>query len=240
MARMKHYFGMVFSFRRYGLLRMGASLLWLGSLSVSAQDSDALIGRWLSAQTNIQTWTAAFTQTRSLKSFTQPLVSTGQVWFATPNRFRWELMHPGHTIAVRAADQMLVIYPKLKRVEKYPLTGTQMGQWKETLSLLEAGFPGSRQEMESRFKIASATVADNVCETTLVPKSATARRMMPQIKIAFSTTNFLLRATELQFADGSTMRNEFAEGKLNIPVEPEMFAPALDNTYKVVEPLKPK
>lgn len=202
-------------------------------------DSDALVGRWLSAQTNIQTWTAAFIQTRTLKSFAQPLSSTGQVWFAAPHRFRWELGKPAQTIAVRAAEEMLVIYPRLKRVEKYPFSDTK-GQWKETLSLLEAGFPGSRVELESRFKIASVLMQGDVCEMALVPKSAAARRMMPEIKIGFGTNDFLLRSTELRFADGSTMRNEFHAAKLNEAFADTIFAPTLDATYKVVEPLREK
>ena len=200
---------------------------------------EALVSRWLSAQTNVQTWTAAFTQTRTLKSFTQPLSSTGQVWFAAPNLFRWELGKPAQTIAVRAAEEMLVIYPRLKRVEKYPFSDTK-GQWKETLSLLEAGFPGSRVELESRFKIASVLIQRDVCDMTLVPKSAAARRMMPEIKIAFGTNDFLLRSTELRFADGSTMRNDFHAAKVNEKFEDALFTPFLDASYKVVEPLRGK
>ena len=43
--------------------------------------------------------------------------------------------------------------------------------------------------------------------------------MMPQITVAFGTNDFILRATELRFADGSTMRNEFTNPKLNPPID---------------------
>ena len=59
------------------------------------------------------------------------------------------------------------------------------------------------------------TVTGDVCELTLQPKSATARKMMPQIKIAFSTKDASLRSTELQFADGSIMRSDFKNPQLN-------------------------
>jgi hypothetical protein len=79
-----------------------------------------------------------------LKSLIQPLTGTGRVWFAAPNRFRGSWAIPAQTIAVRQPDEMAVIYPRLKRVEKYPLAGAQNGPWKETLALLEAGFHGTR------------------------------------------------------------------------------------------------
>lgn len=213
------------------------AVLVLSACSIRAENVDALVSRWLANQTNIQTWSADFAQTRSLKSLTQPLVSTGQVWFAAPNRFRWELGKPAQTIAVRQPEQMLVIYPKLKRVEKYPLNGTA-GPWRDALALLEAGFPRNRAEMEARFNIQSTEIKDGVCELTLVPKSSAARKMMSQIKIAFDTTTFLLRATELRFADGSTMRNDFENPKLNEKLPEELFHPDLPADWKIAEPLK--
>src|SRR5436190_174385 len=88
-----------------------------------AGGASSFLGAWLNSQTNIQTWSAEVIQTRALKSLTQPLTASGHVWFAAPNRFRWELGNPPQTIALRQPEQMLVIYPKLKRVEKYPLIG---------------------------------------------------------------------------------------------------------------------
>src|SRR5436190_8655940 len=106
--------------RRYFLLL----LLGVGGTTFAARgaETNSPLTAWLAAQPNIRTWSADFIQTRALKSLTQPLTATGQVWFAEPNRFRWELGHPPQTIAVRAPSELLVIYPRLKRVERYPLS----------------------------------------------------------------------------------------------------------------------
>lgn len=219
------------------LFFLTVSLVFLGAAQLRADDSSALVSRWLVNQTNIHTWSADFLQTRALKSLTQPLTATGHVWFAAPDRFRWELGNPAQTIAVRQPEQMLVIYPKLKRVEKYALNNAA-GPWRDALALLEAGFPRDRAELESRFTIQSTDIKNGVCELTLQPKSSTARRMMSQIKIAFDTSDFLLRATELKFADGSTMRNDFNHSKLNDTLAPALFFPTIDPGFKIVEPLK--
>ncbi len=203
----------------------------------AAETSPGLI-RFLSAQTNLQTWSADLVQIRQLKTLTQPLTSTGHVWFAAPNRFRWEIGSPAQTIAVRGGDEMLVIYPRLKRVEKYPLNGEKMGQWKDTLALLEAGFPRSQADLERQFKVVSVTATNDVNIALLQPKSASARRMMPQITLTFATNDFQLRATELQFGDGSTMRNEFRNAELNPKLDALVFAPQLDADFKIVEPMK--
>jgi outer membrane lipoprotein-sorting protein len=196
------------------------------------------VSAWLAAQTNIQTWSADFVQTRTFKSLTQPLTESGHVWFAAPNRFRWELGNPAKTIAVRATEELLVIYPRLRRVERFPLNGQQTGPWRDALALLEAGFPRSASELEAQYNLVSQTVKDGTGQLVLQPKSASARRIIPKIEIAFDTKEFSLRSTELQFADGSSMRNDFKNAVLNPKIEADTFAPPIANDYKVVEPLK--
>ena len=207
------------------------------SALAQSQDLNALLSAWLNSQTNIQTWSADFTQIRTLKALTQPLTSTGHVWFAAPNRFHWELGHPPQTIAVRDADQLMVIYPKLKRAERYSLGGAAATEWKDTLALLDAGFPRSHAEVESRFNILSQQTANGIHTLTLQPKSETARKFMPQIKISFDTNSFALHSTELQFQDGSTMENIFANPQLNPQIDDQLFHPTVEG-YKIVEPFK--
>jgi outer membrane lipoprotein-sorting protein len=220
------------------------SILLLGLKSLTAANSVAAeaspeVSSWLAAQANIQTWSADFVQTRSLKTLTQPLKESGHVWFAAPNRFRWELGHPVKTMAVRAPQEMFLFYPRLKRVERYPLTEAA-GPWREAMGLLEAGFPRSQAEMESRFNLKSQRINGAQCELVLQPKSAAARKMMPQIAITFDTKTHALLATELEFADGSKMRNDFSNPVLNPKLEDAMFAPEIPSDFKVIEPLKKK
>jgi outer membrane lipoprotein-sorting protein len=199
--------------------------------------TNSVVSAWLAVQTNITAWEADFVQTRTLKTLTQPLMATGHVWFAAPSRFRWELGNPPQTIAVRAPADLYVAYPRLKRVERYPLSG-ENGAWRDVLSLLEAGFPRSQAALDSQYNILGQKTSNPVCELTLQPKSAAARRLMPQIKIGVDTSNSSLRWTELQFADGATLRNDFKNPVLNPPVNEQSFVYQPPPDYKIVEPLK--
>ena len=227
---------------RICLLLAGVCFL-VGWWSLGASDQaadDALLTGWLNAQTNIQTWEADFVQTRSLKSLTQPLTATGHVWFAAPNRFRWEITSPSHTIALRRAAEMLVLYPELKYGERYALDSDKAREWKDTLALLDAGFPRSREQVESRFRILSQSTANGVHEITLQPRAEAARRIVPEIKIGFDAANFALRSTELQFADGSTMQNVFTNAILNPKIDESEFNPQIGPDWKMTEPFKGK
>jgi outer membrane lipoprotein-sorting protein len=133
------------------------------ALSVHAAEASLspAVEHWLQAQTNLHTWSADCLQTRSLKSLTQPLTANGRVWFSAPNQFHWELGNPPQTIAVRAKSGLLVIYPRLKRVESYPLAGDQGGPFHDALALLEAGFPRSQQQLSAQFSLLSEQATTN-------------------------------------------------------------------------------
>jgi outer membrane lipoprotein-sorting protein len=197
-----------------------------------------LVDRWCAGQTNIQTWSADLIQTRSLKVLSQPLVSGGRVWVAMPDRFRWELGQPAQTIALRQPGQLMLIYPRLKRAEKYPLNDTRPAPWKDALALLDASFPKSRAELESRFRVQSVTQTNSTVQLVLQPRSAAARKFITEIQISFRTNDYLPAATELIFSDGSSMRNDFTNSVLNAPLDAGLFEAKLDANFTVAEPLR--
>jgi outer membrane lipoprotein-sorting protein len=213
-------------------------LFGLLALVARAADPSAMLDRWCTAQTNIQTWSADVTQTRSLKVLAQPLVATGKVWVMVPHRFRLEIGQPALTIALRQPDQLLLIYPRLKRAEKYPLHDAQPGPWKDALALLEASFPRSRAELETRFRVLSMRQTDSLVDLTLQPKSAAARKFLTEIQVSFRTNDFSPSATELRFSDGSSMRSDFTHPVINGPLDQRLFEPKLDPDFAVVEPLR--
>jgi outer membrane lipoprotein-sorting protein len=239
-ARLFRLFGFVsdFGFRISDFFLLLGFLLLFFSWNARCVEPDSALDRWLSAQTNLHTWSADLIQTRSLKVLSQPLVSTGRVWVVLPDRFRWELGQPAQTIALRQGTTLSVIYPRLKRVEKYPLDEKQPGPWRDALALLDASFPRSRAELESRFRMVSMTVTNAVWELALEPKSASARRFMNRIVVGLHTNDFLLTSTELRFSDGSIMRNDFTNAVLNQPLDASRFEAKIEPGFTVVEPLR--
>jgi len=230
-------FGFVSGFGlRTSAFRAFALLLFFLPTLLRAADTNAVLAAWLAAQTNVSTWSAEFIQTRSLKALNQPLVSTGRVWFAKPNRFRWELGQPAQTIAVRDEELLQVIYPRLKRAERYPLADGKSGPLGEALGLLDAGFPRSRADFDARFRVASLETINGAWCFGLQPATASARRMLPSIQVTLEKKTFLLLANELVFPDGSRMRNDFSNPTLNAAFAPDVFKPALGDDFKVVAP----
>jgi len=167
----------------------------------------------------------------------QPLVATGHLWFAKSNRFRWELGSPAQTIALRDEKQMWVVYPQLKRAERYPLTGSGSGEWRDMLSLLDAGFAHDRADFDSRFRILSLTQTSNSWLLVVQPRSAGARKMMRELWFGIATNDFSLAMNALVFADGSTLSNDFTNAVANPSLDEKLFEWKPPADFKVTEPL---
>jgi outer membrane lipoprotein-sorting protein len=207
--------------------------------ALRADETDAVLTAWFAAQANLHTWTADFVQTRTLKALTQPLVVNGRIAFAVPHEFRWELGRPARTVAIRNGDDMFVVYPLLKRAEHYSLGADTPQQWRDTMALLQTGFPHDRREFEAQFQILSLTQTNGAWRLALRPKSAFARQMMPELRLGLATNDFALVSTELIFVDGSTMRSDFTNALLNPPLDPSRFQWTPPADFKVTNPMTP-
>jgi outer membrane lipoprotein-sorting protein len=228
--------------RGLGALRArGGAAGWLvaGAAALQAADTNAFLTAWLDAQRGLRTWSASFTQTRALAALREPLRTPGRLWFAAPDRFRWELGEPPQTIALRRTNELWVIYPRLKRAERYPLSAAGGEAWRDALALLDAGFPGSRTEFEARFRLLGLAETNGLTTVRLEPRRAPARKFMREIRLTLRASDLGLVANELHFADGSRLRNDFTNAVANAPIPPERFEPALPADARVVEPAQP-
>jgi len=92
--------------------------------------------------------------------------------------------------------------------------------------------------MEKNFQLLSATATNATLQITLQPRSEAARRFIGQVVIAFHTNDFTIAATEMKFADGSKLHNDFTNVVLNAPVDEKLFTAELPAGFTVSEPLK--
>jgi outer membrane lipoprotein-sorting protein len=215
---------------------LAAVLFVLASAQLRAADTNAVLEGWFASQAAVHTLSADFVQTRTLKTLVQPLTATGRLWFEPPSQFRWELGRPAQTVALRHADEMFVIYPRLKRAEHYPMGAAAPREWRDAMSLLDAGFPRTRKEFETQFQIQSLVETNGTWLMSLQPRGAAVREIMPELRVMLSTNTFFLAGTELVLVDGSRMRNDFTNTVVNAPLDEKMFQWQAPADFKVTEP----
>jgi len=203
---------------------------------VHAAGTNAVLESWFAAQANVKTISTDFVQTRHLKTLVQPLTAKGHLWFAFPDQFRWELGQPAQTIAVRSADDMWVVYPLLKHAERYPLGASAPREWRDAMSILDAGFPRTRKEFDTQFQLRSLTESKGNWVLDLQPRSAGARQFMPDLQVDLATNDFSLTGNKLVFLDGSEMRSEFTNLQVNVPFDKNLFHWTPPTDFTVTQP----
>jgi len=218
-------------------LFMITGLLCCLAFSARATQDMALLDAWLARQVAVKDWTADVIQTRKIKALVHPLQAQGHVWFRQPNQFRWQLGTPPRTIAVRTQQELLVVYPQLKQIERYPFDDITDPAMQQALALLEVGFPANAEHFHARYELLSVNTTTLVHQFELQPKDEQARRLLARVRLDVSTGDLILMATELEFPDGSTMRNAFSHHKLDTEIDASLFHIDAQG-YQVVEPLQ--
>jgi outer membrane lipoprotein-sorting protein len=84
----------------------------------------------------------------------------------------------------------------------------------------------------------SLAETNGIFEFRIQPVAAGARRMISGILLAVRTNDFQLQASELVLADGSVVRNEFQNVRINAKHEANTFTPPITGEFKIVEPWK--
>jgi outer membrane lipoprotein-sorting protein len=116
------------------------------------------------------------------------------------------------------------------------LTGGKDGPWRNSLTLLEAGFPQRQGQLEQQFQVLATESQGSNTLVRLRPKSAKARRWVTGIRVTLSSDELNLLATELDFADGSQLRNEFHGAVINANISPNQLHAEIPEGYTVTQP----
>ena len=234
-----HRFQFTLRVLRHPLYAVGTCLLLTANqVSAQAGDPTKMLDAWLEKQAQVKSWSADVVQSRKLQALVHALESRGRVWFVQPNRFRWQLGDPPRTIAVRTEHELVVSYPRLKQLERYPLNDAIDPSWRQALALLEVGFPSDPERFHAAYELLSAIAMDQVWQFELRPSAEAALRLIERVRIEVSSEDFTLLTTELQFPDGSTMRNTFTRHELNIDLDKALFDIDVGEDVQVVSPLE--
>jgi hypothetical protein len=130
----------------------------------------------------------------------------------------------------------VLLYPQLRRAEVYSLTGAKEGPWRSSLTLLEAGFPQQPGQLEKQFEILGTASEGTNTIVRLKPKSREARRWVTGVRVTLADESLALQATELEFADGSQLRNDFRNSRINPEVLAHQLTASIPSEYTVAHP----
>jgi outer membrane lipoprotein-sorting protein len=219
-----------------------STVLVLWSISSLGAQGDEPSGKgaldaWLAHQEKVKTWTADVKQTRQLKALKRALTTPGRIWFAGHHQFRWELGDPVRTLAFRRDQELLVLYPQLRRAEKYEFASVKEPAMQQARLLMDVGFPAEPNEFHSLYELLSHSETETEHLLKLRPRDEQAREVLTELKLKIRKADWALLSTEMSFPDGSGMSNTFSNHQFNVALPAHILEPDLKD-YTLVEPLK--
>lgn len=133
---------------------------------------------------------------------------------------------------------MLIAYPNLQRAEHYNLNQQTAGPMRDAMILMEAGFPRGQKALLENYTLSAESDTNGLCHITLKPHKTAGQRMVASVLLTFQTNSFLLTGTEIEFVDGSQLKNSFFDGQSNTPLPEDTFSTNFVEGYTITQPLK--
>jgi outer membrane lipoprotein-sorting protein len=214
---------------------LSISLLALAlPLGAAAPPDVTPVKKWLARQDEFRNVQADFTQTRSLRALRSPIAVPGHLCFSTPNSLRWELGDPPKTVVLRKGETYLLIQPAKKKAQRLSAGSVAQEGGSRGFAMMEFPLAKDFPEFNRKFEILAVDTEGHHCHLEILPRDAQARKFLSALKIDFDTATGHMLSFEMATKDGSSMRNEFSNVRVNQKIDRRIFEYDLTG-YEVVD-----
>jgi chaperone LolA len=209
-------------FNRYSFLFLLLLLLPapLRAEPLSPADLKALLGRIREKRAAAPQVQADFQEEKNVKMLNKPIVSSGKIWFQSPNKFRREAKGTSPSITVSDGQQLWIYYPKFHSAEHYSL-GKR--------SPLDAGISAitaslNLENVEATYHISATKEVDGF-QMQLLPRNPSMKRFLQTFTIRMNNELQVIR-TEMVQPNGDRIVTTYSnESRGAIPTSTFEFTP---------------
>jgi len=192
----------------------------LTCITDGAPVSEAELKNLLAAIRQNRSTQADFQEQRVILLMKNPVMSSGTVWFQSPNKFRREVKGNSPSITVSDGRDLWIYYPNFKSAERYPLgKGSPLDA---TVAAINSAL--NLENIESSFNV-TATKSDNGNELQLLPRTAAMKRVFQKLELRINS-EFRVERTDMLLPNGDRIVTTYSNQKrAAIPASTFEFKP---------------
>src|SRR2546430_5366282 len=153
-------------------------LVSLTCVASSAPVSEADLNNLLARIRENRSTQADFQEERVIRLMKKPIVSSGEVWFQPPNKFRREVKGNSPSLTVSDGHQLWIYYPNFKSAERYSLG--KRSPLDSVIAAINSAL--NLEDVENTFAI-NATKIDNGYELELTPRTPSMKRVFQKLNL---------------------------------------------------------
>ena len=176
----------------------------VASFAESAPLSESDLKNLLTGIRANRTTQADFQEERVMRLMKKPIVSSGQISFQPPNKFRREVKGNSPSVTVSDGRQLWIYYPNFKSAERYPLG--KSSPLDSTVAAINSAL--NLENIENTFQI-NATKSDKGYDLTLLPRTASMKRVFQKLDLHINE-NLLLERTDMLLPNGDRIVTSYS------------------------------
>lgn len=186
----------------------------------SAPLSEAELKNLLAGIRQNRSTQADFQEERVMRLMKKPIVSSGKVWFQSPNKFRREVKGSSPSLTVSNGRELWIYYPNFKSAERYPLgKGSPLDS---TVAAISSSL--NLENVENTFQI-SARRIDNGYELTLTARAAGMKRVFQKLDLRIND-QLRVERTDMLLPNGDRIVTTYSnQTRTTVPSSTFEFTP---------------
>jgi outer membrane lipoprotein carrier protein len=163
---------------------------------------------------------ADFQEERVIRLMKKPVMSSGTVWFQSPNKFRREVKGNSPSVTVSDGRDLWIYYPNFKSAERYPLgKGSPLDA---TVAAINSAL--NLENIETSFNV-TATKSENGHELALLPRTAAMKRVFQKLDLRINN-QFRVGRTDMLLPNGDRIVTMYSnQTRASIPPSTFEFEP---------------
>jgi len=172
----------------------------------------------VSKQSNdIKTLSSNFVQTKYIKMMKGAAISSGTLYYLTPDVLKWEYRTPYNYIILFKDNKLLINDDGYKTVTD--LKSNKL--YEKLVTLISGSINGKLLEDKKNYEV-SYFKTTNLISAVIVPKDNSIREMFNQIILLFDR-NFVVITVRLMEESGDYTEINFKNIRINLPLNPATF-----------------
>ena len=202
------------------LLYATSAVVTLTSSAGAAPLSEGELKNLLASIRQNRSTQADFQEERVIRLMKKPVVSSGTVWFQTPNKFRREVKGNSPSVTVSDGRELWIYYPNFKSAERYPLgKGSPLDA---TVAAINSAL--NLENIETSFNV-TATKTENGHELQLLPRTAAMKRVFQKLDLRIND-KFRVERTDMLLPNGDRIVTTYSnQTRAPIPSSTFEFKP---------------
>lgn len=200
------------------VLFMALGLFATAQTPLSEAQSNEIMASLTKTASSMQTMQCRFVQSKTMSMLAEPSVSEGKMYFASPDRLRWEYVKPYAFVLVVNGERIV----KITDGQAEALDGNSGRMYQGITSMIMGSASGKKLFDATTFDI--VLYDDGACwKAEMTPKRRDMKRMFSQLVFHFDKKTQVIDHVEFLDPKGDNTVIRFEEIRLNEKIGEEQF-----------------